>query len=120
MSAERVVLSARAAVLLYDDTQRQWVPAGGGAPHPQLRPHLPAPGGRCPHRGAPQPARPAGGAELPLGAWAALPAGDPPVPPVAGGAPRLGAQFWGPPRSRPIRSRRPAGAQGAGAGEPSG
>ncbi|XP_071656910.1 vasodilator-stimulated phosphoprotein isoform X2 [Patagioenas fasciata] len=34
MSAERVLLSARASVLLYDDTQRQWVPAGGAPPAP--------------------------------------------------------------------------------------
>ncbi|NXW81490.1 VASP protein, partial [Alopecoenas beccarii] len=29
-SPERSVCSARAAVLLYDDTHGQWVPAGGG------------------------------------------------------------------------------------------
>ncbi|NWQ84985.1 VASP protein, partial [Columbina picui] len=29
-STESSLCSARAAVLLYDDTHRQWVPAGGG------------------------------------------------------------------------------------------
>uniref|UniRef100_A0A8V5GRL4 Uncharacterized protein n=1 Tax=Melopsittacus undulatus TaxID=13146 RepID=A0A8V5GRL4_MELUD len=41
--SERVLCSARAAVLLYDDPQKQWVPAGGGPPGPELCAALPSP-----------------------------------------------------------------------------
>ncbi|NXP72008.1 VASP protein, partial [Ramphastos sulfuratus] len=30
-SSETLLCSARASVLLYDDSQKQWVPAGGGS-----------------------------------------------------------------------------------------